>query len=102
MQELIQTFIARLPARAEKMLELVRERDLGQLRQVVHQLKGAGGGYGFSEITKRATEAERTIKSNATLEAITAEIESLIRLLQRVDGYDINQEAAHVAEAACH
>jgi HPt (histidine-containing phosphotransfer) domain-containing protein len=87
MQELIHEFISRLPARAERLLELLRDRDIEQLRQMVHQLKGAGGGYGFAEITHRATDAEKTIKAGAGIDAVKEQIESLVRLLERVEGY---------------
>jgi signal transduction histidine kinase/DNA-binding response OmpR family regulator len=87
MQELIQEFVSRLPQRAARMMELLRDQDIEQLRQTVHQLKGAGGGYGFGEITHRATDVEKTIKAGAGLDAVAAQVESLVRLLQRVDGY---------------
>src|SRR5439155_13666953 len=87
MQELLRNFISNLPRRTERMLELVRKKEIEQLRQAVHQLKGAGGGYGFAEITHRATEVERTIKSGAALEAIAADVQSLVELLKRVEGY---------------
>jgi signal transduction histidine kinase/DNA-binding NarL/FixJ family response regulator len=87
MQELIRTFVARLPARIERMMELIRENDLEKLRHVVHNLKGAGGGYGFSEITRSAADVERLIKSGSALENITAQIDALAELLKRVDGY---------------
>jgi CheY-like chemotaxis protein/HPt (histidine-containing phosphotransfer) domain-containing protein len=87
MQELLQEFVSRLPQRVERMMELLRDQEIEQLRQVVHQLKGAGGGYGFGEITHRAADVEKTIKAGAGLDAVTAQIESLVRLLQRVEGY---------------
>ena len=65
MQELIQEFVSRLPQRAQRMMELLRDQDIQQLRQMVHQLKGAGGGYGFGEITHRAADVEKTIKAGA-------------------------------------
>jgi signal transduction histidine kinase/CheY-like chemotaxis protein/HPt (histidine-containing phosphotransfer) domain-containing protein len=87
MQELLRNFIDNLPRRTERMLELVRNNEIEQLRQAIHQLKGAGGGYGFAEITQRAAEVERTIKNGAALDAIAADVQSLVELLQRVEGY---------------
>ncbi|HEX3356423.1 MAG TPA: ATP-binding protein [Tepidisphaeraceae bacterium] len=96
MQELVSEFTASLPARTEKLAQLVRDRDLDQLRQVVHQLKGAGGGYGFAEITQYAGEAESTIKAGAEIQQIQAQVDSLVDLLKRVEGY--NSAAAPEAQ----
>jgi len=68
-------------------MDLLRKQDLAQLQQVVHQLKGAGGGYGFADITIRAGEVEKLLKSDAAVEKIAAEVESLVRFVQRIDGY---------------
>ena len=97
MQELINTFVSRLPKRVERMMELMRAHDLEQLRQVVHQLKGAGGGYGFSEITRYAADVERMIKAGAALDAVAGQIDALTQMLQRVDGY--SQPAANATAA---
>jgi signal transduction histidine kinase/CheY-like chemotaxis protein/HPt (histidine-containing phosphotransfer) domain-containing protein len=87
MAELVSEFTASLPARTEKLTQLIADRDLDQLRQVVHQLKGAGGGYGFAEITQLAGEAEHTIKAGAAIEQIQAQVDSLVELLKRVEGF---------------
>jgi HPt (histidine-containing phosphotransfer) domain-containing protein len=95
MQDLIRTFVSRLPRRAEQMMQLLGEQDLSQLRQVVHQLKGAGGGFGFDEITHRAAQVEKTIQAQATLEIIVQQVTSLVRLLERVDGYSESPPNSH-------
>ncbi len=87
MAELVSEFTASLPARTEKLAQLIADRDLDQLRQVVHQLKGAGGGYGFAEITQLAGEAEHTIKAGAAIEQIQVQVDSLVDLLRRVEGF---------------
>ena len=53
-KRLLEKFIERLPERVNSMMSLLREQDLDGLRQAVHQLKGAGGGYGFPRITEVA------------------------------------------------
>ncbi len=97
MRELLGTFIAGLPERVGKMLDLLREQDLQHLRQVVHQLKGAGGGYGFPEITRRASEVESAIKSSMEIELIQSRLEGLVELLKRVDGYQSQTPASAAA-----
>ena len=92
MQEAIEEFVATLPSRVSAVKELLGQQDLTELRRVVHQIKGAGGGYGFDEITRRAAEAERALKQNDPLETIQANLESLVALIRTVEGYQSSQE----------
>jgi HPt (histidine-containing phosphotransfer) domain-containing protein len=80
------------------MESLLRENDLAALRQAVHQLKGAGGGYGFPQITERAAQAEEQIKAQAPdLATIQSGVQSLIELVRNVDGYDRAREQVPAA-----
>ena len=73
--------------RFREIADLLRDQSMEELRRIVHQLKGAGGGYGFAPITKFAAAAEQRIKSGDPLNAITAEVEALCRVLRSVEGY---------------
>ena len=91
--KLLEKFVERLPERVATMESLLRENDLAALRQAVHQLKGAGGGYGFPQITERATMAEEQIKAaTPDLAAIQKDVQSLIELVRNVEGYDREKE----------
>jgi signal transduction histidine kinase/DNA-binding response OmpR family regulator len=90
--KLLEKFIDRLPQRVCIISTLLQERDLTALRQAVHQLKGAGGGYGFPQITDLASKAEEQIKAQADLDSIRAHVESLVALVRSVDGYDPTKE----------
>jgi signal transduction histidine kinase/DNA-binding NarL/FixJ family response regulator/HPt (histidine-containing phosphotransfer) domain-containing protein len=92
--KLLERFIARLPERVSKLARLTRVGDLEGLRQCVHQLKGAGHGYGFAAITDLASRAEETIKAQGALESVEAEIHALIGLIRKVEGYDATRETA--------
>jgi len=93
LKELLTRFIARLPQRVSNLNDLVRQQDLDELRRAVHQLKGAAGGYGFPQITDAAARAEKKISPEAALEEIRGEVESLIRVVRNVEGYDVSKEA---------
>ena len=58
----------------------------------MHQMKGAGGGYGFADITTYAAKAEQAVKEGCPLERISAEVESLVQLVRRVQGYQATNE----------
>jgi len=73
----------------------VREADLEELRRVVHQLKGAGGGYGFDAITTHAAGAEQRIQAGAEISEITAQVNALTDLIRRIEGYQPAKENPH-------
>ncbi|MDB5299440.1 MAG: luxQ 3 [Phycisphaerales bacterium] len=91
-KRLLEKFIQRLPERVGSITALLQEQDLNGLRQAIHQLKGAGGGYGFPKITELASKAEDRIKADADLATIRVEVESLLSLVRSVNGYDASRE----------
>jgi signal transduction histidine kinase/DNA-binding NarL/FixJ family response regulator len=91
-QTLLTRFISRLPERVKALRTCLEEEDLEKLRQTVHQLKGAAGGYGYPQLTHQAGRAEQKLAAGDSLEAVRGEIESLIALVRSVDGYDTHRE----------
>jgi CheY-like chemotaxis protein/HPt (histidine-containing phosphotransfer) domain-containing protein len=94
---LLERFVSRLPDRVSKLTTCLAAGDMDGLRHTVHNLKGAGHGYGFSAITEFATRAEEAIKSQAPAETIAAEVTALVNLIRDVEGYDRAREAAAVS-----
>jgi HPt (histidine-containing phosphotransfer) domain-containing protein len=92
--KLLEKFVDRLPSRVNTISSLIEQQDLNALRQAVHQLKGAGGGYGFPRISEVATVAEEHIKAEADLESIKQDIENLINVVRSVEGYNPAREQA--------
>ena len=91
MKEVLGEFVGELPKQVARIGDLLREQSLEELRRIVHQLKGAGGGYGFAPITKFAAAAEQRIKSGDPLTAVAGEIDALCRVLRSVEGYKEDQ-----------
>jgi HPt (histidine-containing phosphotransfer) domain-containing protein len=87
MVDLVKAFVSELPGRVEKIRSLLADGDLEQLRCAVHQLKGAGGGYGYPEITRLAAEAERTMDTHAEIAQIEERVRQLVETIGRVEGY---------------
>jgi len=50
-REVLEAFVEALPERCRLLTELHRNGSLDELGRQAHQLKGAGGGYGFPEIS---------------------------------------------------
>ena len=93
MQDLLVRFVGGLPERVSRMVDSLHKGELEDLRRLLHQLKGAGGGYGFAPITAAAAEAESAVKTGQAIEAITAQVNGLVELIRTVEGYDPAREA---------
>jgi PAS domain S-box-containing protein len=88
MTELITDFVNGLPGEVQKMTDMLRSNDLESLRRLVHQMRGAAGGYGFDTVTATASKAEGAINAATSLDTINAEVKSLISSMRRIEGYD--------------
>ncbi|HEX4055458.1 MAG TPA: response regulator [Tepidisphaeraceae bacterium] len=85
-------FIADLPVKVSQVVALVDQRNMEELSQVAHQLKGAAGVYGFMPVTEAAGRVESAVLDAEPLEAVTAEVQALIELIRRVEGYEPAKE----------
>lgn len=65
MFEIVREFATELPARIAKLEAHLASGALRELQTLAHQLKGAGGGYGFPQITELAASLEQALKSGA-------------------------------------
>jgi signal transduction histidine kinase/DNA-binding response OmpR family regulator len=84
MRPLIHDFVANFPEQVATLQTLLRSQQLEELRRHVHQLKGAGGGYGFPRITDLAARAEQSLKTQQSLDAIVAQVQELTQLLGQI------------------
>jgi signal transduction histidine kinase/DNA-binding NarL/FixJ family response regulator/HPt (histidine-containing phosphotransfer) domain-containing protein len=102
MTAVIADFVNGLPAQVSKIQNLIGGSELTELRRAVHQLKGAGGGYGFPQITQFALLAENELKASAdTLtENVVGRVNELVELIRRVSGYDPHSEHSAPQPAA--
>jgi HPt (histidine-containing phosphotransfer) domain-containing protein len=92
LHELLMKFIARLPQRVATLHDLVQQQNFEELRRAVHQLKGAAGGYGFPQLTDAAARVEQKISPEAALAEVSAEVDSLVKLVRGIEGYDASKE----------
>jgi HPt (histidine-containing phosphotransfer) domain-containing protein len=63
-REILEVFAAGLSERHDSLLAAYRHGDVERLRTVAHQLKGAGGGFGFHGLTEVAALLEQACKSD--------------------------------------
>src|SRR5262249_9539441 len=63
MAQLVQLFVSELPGRIDALAAAWAERRTTDLTRLAHQLKGAGGGYGFPAIGHAAGALEAGLRS---------------------------------------
>jgi signal transduction histidine kinase/CheY-like chemotaxis protein len=85
--QLLERFVSNLPERVAQFEQCLREGDLETLRHAVHNLKGAGSGYGFAAISHESANAEEALKAELSLDEVRHQVEQLIELVERVEGY---------------
>jgi PAS domain S-box-containing protein len=98
--KILPEFVDGLPDEVAKLSDFLMRNDLAALKQVVHQLLGSCGGYGFDAVSEPARRAEESIKAGKALESIHAEIQSLIEVIRRIDGYDESKTPTPAAQMA--
>jgi CheY-like chemotaxis protein len=92
LMSIVPEFVAGLPAKVSDMRDFLGNNDLVSLRNLAHQLLGSSGGYGFAPVTEPARKVEQSIKAGKGVASIGPEVESLIGVIRRIDGYDASKE----------
>ena len=83
-EEILVDFISEIPNRAEQIRAAWRMGDRESLKVLTHQLKGAGGGYGFPDLSEKARVAEGFCKPESSVADLTAAVIQLLLLLRRI------------------
>jgi histidine phosphotransfer protein HptB len=82
--ELLDDFVAALPERSRLLVELHSTGLIEELARHAHQLKGAGGGYGFPEISEAGGELQQACRGQNAA-SIDECVTELLALLDRVE-----------------
>jgi HPt (histidine-containing phosphotransfer) domain-containing protein len=82
--ELVQLFVAEMPARVELLEKCYETADWEELRRTAHQIKGAAGSYGFHDLTPAAAQVESAVKSQSGEDQITADLNVLLDLCRNI------------------
>lgn len=85
MRPIVVMFLSEIPGRVETLRTHMQHGDRASFRRVVHQLKGAGGGYGFQPISDAAARLERCLDVAGTnwTQECHAHLDVLCTLLRR-------------------
>ncbi len=82
--EIVDLFVDEIPDRVSLLLEQLDASNWEGLRQTAHQLKGAAGSYGFSDVTPFAAEVEDGIKAQDPEDQIAESVRALANLCGRI------------------
>ena len=82
-RELLEMFAAEMVERRSDLTASFQAGDIEALRMKAHQLKGAGGGYGFDGLTTVAADLEQACK-DGNLPRIAATLEQTLHYLSRI------------------
>jgi HPt (histidine-containing phosphotransfer) domain-containing protein len=81
---LVPRFLANRAADVDKIRAALEGADFEAIRRSAHGMKGAGGGYGFSEISRLGAALEQGARQRDAA-AITALVASLEEYLGRIE-----------------
>ena len=79
MLEIVREFASELPARIAKLEAHLAAGELRELQTLAHQLKGAGGGYGFPQITDASRRLEAAAAASGDVARGLADLAALCR-----------------------
>ena len=84
LEELVEMFIQELPARLVQLCTSAAASDWAAVGRLAHQLKGAGGSYGFRQLSVRAGALEHAAKHDGGQTAIQQLLNELADLSLRL------------------
>ena len=84
LSEMVDIFVEEIPQRVSTLRAYWDGEDLDGLKRTAHQLKGAGGSYGFSTLSQFAAQVEYAVRDSESRDAIAAKLNSLLEVCQRL------------------
>ena len=82
--ELVEMFVEEMPDRIDTLQQAFTTGDFELLQRSAHQLKGAGGSYGFDQVTPYALALESSLKEGEPADAIEKHLEELVGICQKL------------------
>jgi PAS domain S-box-containing protein len=83
----IASFVSRLPAAVAEISRFTESANAVDLARAAHKLRGAGGSYGFMEITEAAGRVENRLVAGDPVADVAGEISTLLSTLCCVEGF---------------
>jgi HPt (histidine-containing phosphotransfer) domain-containing protein len=84
MAELLALFVSELPQRLADIRQAAQGRNWQEVRRLAHQLRGAGGSYGFPLLTMAAARVEDIAREQTTVKELRAALDQLTAFSERL------------------
>lgn len=84
LRELVEMFAGEMPERMLSLRDAAERGEWPEVARFAHQIKGAGGSYGFHQLTPFAAHAELVAKTARSPLEIRAAVELLCEACSRV------------------
>ncbi|MBA4018682.1 MAG: hypothetical protein C0483_16065 [Pirellula sp.] len=84
MVELVELFLSEIPQRLGAMAEAFEQENWNELRRVAHQWKGAGGSYGYPQLSAFAARVEDACVTACPRDEIRQRLDALVDLCGRL------------------
>lgn len=84
MVELVELFLSEVPERLAVMAEAFEQQNWSELRRAAHQWKGAGGSYGYPQLSAAAATLEMACASGRPQDEIKRHLDGLVELCGRL------------------
>jgi histidine phosphotransfer protein HptB len=84
MAELVDMYVEETAEKIATLEAALASGDRDKLRSVAHQMKGAGGSYGFDQVTTCAAALEAAVKQAKPTETIRGHFDELVALCRRI------------------
>jgi HPt (histidine-containing phosphotransfer) domain-containing protein len=81
--DLVQDFVLEIPRKCTEIQQVVSADDQLGLQRIIHQLRGACGGYGFPTLTHAAGAIEDQLANGVSIAAIRLQLDDFTEMLQR-------------------
>lgn len=82
--EIVRQFVDELPGRVTQLLNCLEDHQWSELARFAHQLKGAGGSYGFPQLTPVAARVEALAKQYTNDMTIRSAIDDLVGVVHKI------------------
>jgi len=96
--DLIEKFMVRLPTFHEKINSAYKEQNTEEFSNLIHQLKGVGGGYGYPMLTELCVKIElQDINDDVNIKILMQEFNDMVE--QMLAGKEANRKIAERASS---
>jgi HPt (histidine-containing phosphotransfer) domain-containing protein len=82
-EELLEMFVEAIPEKKTILSDSYESAEYDEIKRQAHQLKGAGGGYGFDGLTDLAAELEPACKAN-DIDRVGQTLDTLLGYMDRI------------------